>query len=189
MRPYLIHATLFVLLAAGTASATCIGDKLAPLVLDIQANKAAVRNAAANSKILLIGYGRSWDPQRHASRFVRYRSFITADAGGASSVEFRNGFTADSVFAAVDLDTGRCGTVALSSEPGKERQAAFDRTAIKEVNGRPKKVVVALPRGYLVVIRAGTGVWDLLAGDGSAVDDDQSINGVVSFDVGRLQPA
>ncbi|HEX8619737.1 MAG TPA: hypothetical protein VF911_19300 [Thermoanaerobaculia bacterium] len=169
-------------------SATCLGDKLVPLRFDIEGNKASISGATADATVLFIGYGRSWDGERYASRFERYRAFVTADAKGEATVQFRREFAANGVFAAVDLRSGRCGSVSTSTDDGKDRRKPFDPAAVRPVNGKAKKVIVSRSRAYLVVIRPEVGTWDLLAGDGSALDDDQTVYGIVSFDVAKLQP-
>ena len=146
----------------------CVGDKLKQLDLVVTAERVEVTGGTANGHILLVSYGQDWDPGRYVRQFKRYQAFVHADGQGILSVQRRG--SADSVWVAIDVESGRCGTTA--GDPAKRRQESIKRDALKLKNGKLKKLDVDLPLAYMVLVRPGAGAWELMAGDGSARDDD-----------------
>jgi hypothetical protein len=164
----------------------CSGDLLAPLEIAASADSVSVTGGTASSRILVLGYGHSWDPERYSTRFHRYRAYLQADDAGTLRLD-RGPFAADTLWTAIDVASGRCGTTA-AADPQQHRHKALPKAAVKLNNGQLKKIAAELPLAYLVVVRPGEGVWELSAGDGGPVDDDHALDGKVTLPFDRLAP-
>ena len=187
----LFVTSIFSVMTAAVAApvyATCIGDKLAPLTITATEKSVAVEGGTAGGRMLVIGYGRSWDPQRYTSQFERYRAFHATDHLGTVTFERSRPFAADTLWTAVDVQSGRCGTTTAPVDRGERRHKALTKDNIRPSNGQLRKIAADLELAYVIVVRPGAGIWELPVGDGGPEDEDQMPDGKITLDVERLQP-
>ena len=154
-------------LPASSAPSSCPGDSA--LALDVAIDGADVRIAGATPKgrILVVGYGRGWNAQQYTHRLTKSLLLLSADDRGALTVEGK--VTGDSVWTAIDVESGRCGAVGMGAI---SRRARLGQDAIERRNGGRTSLRAQLPLVHGIVIRPGRGLWEVTAGDGGPKDRD-----------------
>ncbi|HEX2059980.1 MAG TPA: hypothetical protein VHK90_04510, partial [Thermoanaerobaculia bacterium] len=85
-------------------------EDAAALHLVVTRQTVSVRDAAASGQVLFVGYERS--RRNYKLRLHHHRAVLRADVAGAVSLSPRDGIQPNSIWAAVDLSSGRIGTAA-----------------------------------------------------------------------------
>ena len=124
------------------------------------------------------------EPLGYDSRIVRVAKIVTADAVG--TISYTTATSIDrSVWTAVDLTSG-----ALAKGASKRSRAEIIDSLTEAQPLRVGMIKFARPSAFLIVmlVRPGTGVWILNAGDGGPDDDDGTSDARVTISLKRLQP-
>lgn len=182
--PILLCCGAALPLIAGTHVTIPSKDTLPPLSLNVTEAQVTVSGAQSKANVLLVGYSR-W-LRNYELKLERNRAFLIADSAGAASLTPKGGVQPDSVWVAVDLQSGRYGSAAPASSPLREAAISAD-TLKKENNGQVKKLIAKLTMAYFVVVRPGEGAWELDAGDGSGHDRDLAIDGETEMSLDDLK--
>lgn len=114
---------------------------------------------------------------------------ITSDtnADGQAELEVPAGISPLSVWVAIDLTTG---AVATASPEGFKSPPLAASDASLMLAPLPATTHLQAPAGIVraLVVRPGTGVWQTLAGDGTALDVDGEQDGVLTLELAQLEP-
>lgn len=165
------------------AAVPCIAGsgEASPLPVTVSERQVSVTGAHPNGKVLIVGYERYWS--NYSLKFHRHRAYLSADGTGTVKITPAAGIRPDSVWVAVDVESGRYGVTAPAKAPIRQTlQAAH---ALKKGSGR---LVTELPLAYFVVVRPGEGAWELFAGDGGRQDADGRADGKTELSVTDFKP-
>lgn len=178
-----LHALIAVALAALAHGSMAAND--APLEIALSGREVSVRGAAPHGEVLLVGYERSaatYSRTRH-----RHRALFTADGAGAVKLSPQSGIRPDSLWIAVDVRSGRLAVSAPDAAQLRHRK--IPRIALRRDGSRQvRRYVTRRESAYLIVVRPGEGVWELLAGDGGEGDSDANVNGRMEVSFKDLRP-
>lgn len=161
-------------LAAPPTSVKCAKDPHSSLNVNLQGEEMRVSGATRNSRVLIVGYSRIWDPERFSTRFERHRAYRIADAEGVVRQPVDPAELSDSVWVALDIQSGDC--IAFD-DLTQGRQKELGSEAVKREKGKVSKLELPLSLAYLVVVRPGTGAWEATVGDGGLSDTDHQVDG------------
>jgi len=133
-------------------------DRLPRLSVEVAANQVRIAGAEPNQRVLLVGYSR-WR-QDYIGRLQRERAWLIADAAGIASLKLDSGVRPDSVWVAVDIQSGRYGSAAPAASPRREMP-----------RGQAQKPA------YFVIVRPGEGAWEADGGTEISLDGLKAIGG------------
>jgi hypothetical protein len=166
-----LSAFLFIFIALANPNDLTAADALP---VNIDAHRLSVAGVPPGGEILFVGYDR--EPRKYAANVRRHRALRTADSQGIAQLEPHGGVRSDSVWVAIDVNSGRLGVTA--PEGSELRHAPIPEDVLKKDNsGQLRKFLSKLPFVYVVVVRPGAGVWELFAGDGGIHDNDKTVDG------------
>ena len=120
---------------------------------------------------------------------ITHGTEITPDSDGDGKVELEvpAGISPLSVWVAVDLATG---TVATASPEGFKPPPITAPDAPELLAPAPADTHLQALAGIVraLVVRPGSGAWQTLAGDGTALDIDLEQDGTITLDLAQLEP-
>lgn len=140
-----------------------------------------VRNATPVSQVIVFGVGS--EPLGYYSNVIRFERVAEADRNGVAVYELERSIPLKSVWAAVDLRTGR---FSVQSPPGFLLRTFDVELGIGRHAGRPH----ILYRGGLaevLCVRPGLGAWSVRAADGGRVDADGAENTTTVIDLESMR--
>jgi len=171
-------------LMGATHIATSSKDRLPSLSVEVTQTQVRIAGAQPHQRVLLVGYSR-WR-QDYIGRLQRDRAYLIADAEGIASLTPGSGVRPDSVWVAVDIQTGRYGSAAPVSSP--MREIPIGEQALRKEKGRLKKLMPQLRMAYFVMVRPGEGAWEKDAGGGVRDDRVAAIEGRTEISLDGLKP-
>lgn len=111
----------------------------------------------------------------------------TASAGGDVSVTLDRPIPETALIAVADVASGRIAVIDVGEARFKRRVIQAKRFR-RGPDGDYEDITLPHERALIVVIRPGVGAWLHDAGDGGISDFDESSNGWIRTDPGRMQP-
>lgn len=184
-RPIRFDRVLFVLvvlLLAGTVAKA--GTPPKNLRLTMSGDSFRVEKANPMSEIILVGHEISSSGYSPVYRRV-YRE-ATTDAAGVASIDLGRPVADVSFWLAFDVSTGAYGALTARGQKLRDGELPSNRLK-KDSGGKLKRLELPLDYVYILVVRPGTGAWELVAGDGAEGDTDGNLNGVISIDSPKMR--
>lgn len=169
-----ILAAAHTLSAADVAPNAASGSEPAPLTVALNGSTVAISGISPRGQVYVFGVMRT-DVTGYA-QLSRYSGVLDAAQDGSATLTLRAPFSGDAFFFAIDLATGGSGRITPAGQP--IREFALPDGALKKANnGQLQQLETHLPLAELLLVRPGTGAWELTAGDGGPDDDDHAANG------------
>lgn len=145
-----------------------------PLTLSINGTVIAISGIAPHGQAYVVGLMRT--NETGYGQLSHYQGVLDAAGDGSATFTVGTPIARDSFFFAVDLATGGFGTVTPDGRP--VRSFPLAEGALKKANnGQLQKLETHLERASLLLVRPGSGAWELAVGDGGPEDDDQIADG------------
>lgn len=168
-----------VLVVAASLFATAAFAADVPLQLTINDGSIAVSNATPGGQVVLFAAG--LDGSNGVLTQRRLGHSVAADAIGSLAYKPKRAMPYRTIFAAVDVETGR---LALASGTDYELQVRpFPTENLKrESDGISGMAGTEIPRAELLVVRPKGGAWRLIASEGASGDDDKQHDGKLALD-------
>ncbi|HYO79125.1 MAG TPA: hypothetical protein VE010_21860 [Thermoanaerobaculia bacterium] len=174
MNPCRAAFVVAALLFSAAASAADL-----PLQLTITDGSIVVSNATPGGNVVLFAAG--LDGSNGVLTQRRLGHAVAADAIGSLAYKPARRMPYRTIFAAVDVETGR---LALAGAPDYELQVRpFPTENLKrESDGISGMAGTEIPRAELLVVRPKGGAWRLVASEGGSGDDDKQYDGKLALD-------
>ncbi len=140
---------------------------------------------APGGDVLVVGISHESLPFE-ARRFTYVEILIDGDQDGAVDYELANPVSSGSVWAVVDLTSGKW---AIAAPAGSPMRAKPGRGVIPPGAGGPARSLI--DAGEMLdffVARAGTGAWRITAGDGGGADQGGEDDGLIEVDLAAAAP-
>jgi hypothetical protein len=170
----------------GVSCAWCLQTSRAmaetPFALGFEPRAATVSGATPGGEVVFWSVYRE-RLARVSTRVGRLGDRVTADASGAARVELGRDVPGLSVWAAVDLASGR---TALAS-PGGFQWAEIDPKG-RRIDKALERLAVDRHSLSVLVVRPGTGSWQLNVFDGGVLDEDGAYDGSLRASLSAFLP-
>lgn len=182
MRTYTLAVCLFITVLAGLdAGAAKPPHKLK---LEIGATYVDVERATPGGEILLIGYEQI--AREYSRGFRRVEREAVASADGKARIEIGRALESHSFWLAVDLTS--TGYAAMTADGRKLREGEFLSANLhKDAGGRRRKAKARFDYVHALVVRGGTGAWQLTLADGGPLDSDGALDGTIEIDAEKFE--
>jgi hypothetical protein len=156
-----------------------------PLPVAIAGSKVTVTGATPGGRVVFFGIGRFVKERRVTVR--RFDKIVADDNNdGTVVLEIGEKLPWKTVFAAVDLTSGRYGLATMSDFPLMTIE--FEKDPMVANNGQLNKIVFQHKFLDLVVVRPGVGAWGQILADGNKFDDDGKGDGTIVGNVEKSVP-
>ncbi len=172
-------------LALALWTSSVIGSRViaqTPLSLGFEAQAATVSGATPGGEVVVWGIYRE-RLARISTRVGQLGERVAADASGAARLDLGRGVPGLSVWAAVDLASGR---TALGS-PGGFRWTEIDPKG-RRIDKALGRLAVDRHSLSVLVVRPGAGSWQLNVFDGGALDEDGTYDGSLRASLSAFLP-
>ncbi|MCP4661502.1 MAG: hypothetical protein GY856_39370 [bacterium] len=181
-RPTAVLLTMLVSLAAGQVAA----ESSLELFLDLESAAVVISSLEPGAEVVYF------DLYRFSAGYVprtEHRATIVDDddGDGIVEVELARELPGKFLAVAVELESGRFGVFRPEGSPGRE--VAFPAHSLQEGPGdRLDRLESTGPYLELLLVRPGTGAWQLTTGDGTPTDESPSSDGVVLNALEMMRP-
>lgn len=147
----------------------------APLTLTLNGSTVAISGISPRGQVYVYGVMRT--NVTGYTQLLRYAGPLDAAQDGSATLTLREPFSGDAFFFAIDLASGGSGRITPGGQP--VREFVLPDGALKKANnGQLQQLETHLPIANLLLVRPGTGAWELTVGDGGPDDDDHAANGI-----------
>lgn len=175
--------TQLVCLAMALACVSLSAAELPPVALTFDGATVSVANLTPNATAVLFGGGRV--PLQSWMDVYEWSYVLHADANGAASATISVNVPVQSVWAVVEVDSGRTGIAAPQYSPF--RPVALPNEVLKRGNsGHFERYESGRLRVDALIVRPHVGAWTFAGGDGLPGDGDGQGDGRTTIAFGNM---
>jgi hypothetical protein len=179
---------LFVAASAGARAAIPIPlgpPASAPPTLAFEADAVTATGLSPGGEAVLFALSR--EPQGYYTRVVPRSEVLVADAAGEARYELGAAVPVRSVWVLAEVASGALAVAAPEGFPLRARELSPGDLR-RGPGGRRDRLVQALERLEVLVVRPGVGTWRLSLHDGGSADADGADDGALAAALAELVP-